>query len=104
MMIIVVFIAHHLKTNDHLYELHLCYLDLYSKEAEILAKFLSVNESLRILDLSNNRIGDHGFDVLSNGLLDQSKRDIGVEVLILVNNQLTKKSVKTLDAIIVRIL
>ncbi|KAF2883792.1 hypothetical protein ILUMI_22378 [Ignelater luminosus] len=93
-------LAHHLKINDHLCELHLCYLDLYSKEAEILAKFLSINESLRILDLSNNRIGDHGFDVLSNGLLDQSKRDVGVEVLILVNNQLTKKSVKTLDAII----
>ncbi|KAF5292964.1 hypothetical protein FQR65_LT11081 [Abscondita terminalis] len=92
-------IATPLKNNRFLKELHLCNAELYYKETTILALFLRDNYSLKVLNLSNNKLGDRGFKVLVKALVEQSRDDIGISVLMVANNRLTKAiapSVETL--------
>lgn len=54
-----------------------------------------------MLNLSNNKIGDRGLDALVKGLLEQAQKFVGVRVLMLVSNKLTKKCASSLQTIIV---
>ncbi|XP_045482241.1 protein phosphatase 1 regulatory subunit 37-like [Harmonia axyridis] len=81
-----------LKSNTTLRELYLPSSKLYSREAQCLGNFLQVNSHLKVLDISNNFIGDRGLDNLSKGLVKQNIPGSGLSVLIVFNNQLTEKS------------
>ncbi|KAB0801529.1 hypothetical protein PPYR_05883 [Photinus pyralis] len=83
-------IATPLKNNHYLQELHLCNVQLYYKETTILAQFIRDNRSLKVLNLSNNKIGDRGFKVLVNALVEQALSDSGIAAFLVVNNRLTK--------------
>lgn len=87
--------------NNSIRELYLSQTGLYTKEADCLGKFLSKNLCLKVLDISNNCIGDHGLMGLAKGLTLQ--QGVGLSVLVIVNNQLTEKSGPTLATIIVSI-
>lgn len=86
--------------NNTLRELHLNQVGLYTREADSLLKFLSRNSYLKVLNLSNNSIGDRGFEVLARGLFTRTP-DMGVCALVLCNNQITEKSAETIASMIV---
>lgn len=83
-------------------ELYLSQTGLYKKEADCLGRFLSKNVHLKILDISNNYIGDRGLESLAKGLTKQNIEGLGLSGLILFNNQLTEKSGPIIASIIVR--
>ncbi|KAF5294229.1 hypothetical protein FQA39_LY13477 [Lamprigera yunnana] len=82
-------IATPLKNSRFLKELHLCNMKLYYVETTMLAPFLRNNHSLKVLNLSNNNIGDRGFQVLVKALMNQ-EHDNGISTLMVANNRLTK--------------
>lgn len=86
--------------NNTLRELHLNQVGLFTREADSLSKLLSRNSYLKVLNLSNNNIGDRGFEVLARGLFTRTP-DMGVCALILCNNQITEKSASTVVSIMV---
>lgn len=87
--------------NCTIRELYLSQTGLYTKEADCLGRFLSKNLCLKVLDISNNYIGDHGLKSLAKGLMTQA--GIGLSILVMFNNQLTDKSGPTIGNIIVSI-
>lgn len=92
-----------LKSNTTLKELYLPSSKLYSREAQCLGNFLQVNTHLKVLDISNNFIGDRGLEGLSKGLAKQNIVGTGLSVFIVFNNQLTEKSGPVINSIIVSI-
>lgn len=95
----VCFVVESLMNNSTIRELYLPQTGLYTKEADCLGHFLSKNIWLKVLDISNNCIGDHGLISLAKGLRSQS--GLGLSVLIIFNNQLTEKSGPIIASIIV---
>lgn len=88
--------------NNTLRELHLNQIGLFTREADSLSKLLSRNSYLKVLNLSNNCIGDRGFEVLARGLLTRTS-DMGVCALVLCNNQITDRSAQTVASTIVSV-
>lgn len=89
--------------NTYIRELYLSSTGLYTKEADVLGRFLQKNDYLEVLDISNNIIGDRGLEVLAKGLCSQRKiHGIGLSVLVVFNNQLTEKSGPIIKMIIVK--
>lgn len=86
--------------NNTLRELHLNQIGLYTREADSLSRLLSRNTYLKVLNLSNNSIGDRGLEVLNKGLA-AIMPDMGVCALVLCNNQITERSAQTIASIIV---
>lgn len=89
-----------LKTNRTLRELYLPSSGLYNKEATSLGFFLQNNTHLKVLDISNNFIGDRGLEALTKGLIQQNEPESGLSVLVVVNNQLTEKCGSSLNNIL----
>lgn len=88
--------------NCTIRELYLSQTGLYTKEADYLGRFLSKNLCLKVLDISNNYIGDHGLKSLAKGLMAQT--GLGLSVLVMFNNQLTDKSGPIIGNVIVSII
>lgn len=86
--------------NNTLRELHLNQVGLFTREVDSISKLLSRNSYLKVLNLSNNSIGDRGFEVLARGLFTRTP-DMGVCALVLSNNQITEKSAQTIATVIV---
>lgn len=63
-----------------------------------------MNFYLKVLDISNNFIGDRGFEALSKGLCKQVRIGYGLSVLVVFNNQITEKSGPCISNIIVSVL
>ncbi|KAL3289423.1 hypothetical protein HHI36_022848 [Cryptolaemus montrouzieri] len=89
-----------LKSNTTLRELYLPSSKLYSREAQCLGNFLQINFHLKVLDISNNFIGDRGLESLAKGLVKQNIPGSGLSVLVIFNNQLTEKSGTVINNII----
>ncbi|KAK9890412.1 hypothetical protein WA026_010502 [Henosepilachna vigintioctopunctata] len=89
-----------LKNNTTLQELYLPSSKLYGREAQSLGAFLQVNFHLKVLDISNNFIGDRGLESLAKGLVKQNIPGAGLSVLVIFNNQLTEKSGTVINSII----
>lgn len=96
------YLAELLLMNNTLRELHLDHVGLYTRESDSLSRLLSRNSYLKVLNLSNNSIGDRGFEVLARGLFTRTS-DMGVCALILCNNQITERSALTVASIIVSV-
>ncbi|CAK9834568.1 Protein phosphatase 1 regulatory subunit 37 [Anthophora retusa] len=84
-----------LKMNTGIRELYLAdnMLNLY--DAIQLGSLLRLNNHIQLLDISNNVIQDDGVRDILEGLINQINEDKdgkGLSILILWNNQLTKKS------------
>lgn len=90
--------------NRTIRELYLPSTGLYTKEAEVLARFLMNNTHLKLLDISNNFIGDRGLESLAKGLCKQNTPGCGLSALIIFNNQISEKSGPIISNIIVRTL
>lgn len=90
-----------LMTNQSIRELYLPSTGLYTKEADALQRFLVNNTHLKVLDISNNNLGDRGLEVLAKGLCNQTTAGIGLSVLVIFNNQITEKSGMVIKNIIV---
>ncbi|ENN74277.1 hypothetical protein YQE_09249, partial [Dendroctonus ponderosae] len=96
-----------LMTSYTIRELYLPSTGLYTKEADTLQRFLVNNIHLKVLDISNNNLGDRGLEVLAKGLCNQASEcnpnteGIGLSVLIIFNNQITEKSGVVIKNIIV---
>lgn len=94
-------------TSYTLKELYLPSTGLYTKEAETLQRFLVNNTHLKVLDISNNYLGDRGLEALAKGLCNQASESnpntegMGLSVLIIFNNQITEKSGAVIKNIIV---
>lgn len=88
-------------TNRTIRELYLPSTGLYTKEAEALQRFLVNNTHLKVLDISNNNLGDRGLEVLSKGLCSQKTPGVGLSVLVIFNNQISEKSGGVIKNIIV---
>ncbi|XP_050519177.1 protein phosphatase 1 regulatory subunit 37-like isoform X2 [Diabrotica virgifera virgifera] len=86
------YLVENLMINRTIQELYLPSTGLYTKEADCLSRFLSINRFLKVLDISNNFIGDRGLESLSKGLCTQNQPDVGISALSIYNNQLTEKS------------
>jgi transcriptional regulator NrdR family protein len=86
------YLVESLMTNTTLCELYLPSTGLYTKEADCLGRFLQRNFTLKVLDISNNFIGDRGLEVLAKGLTKQTTLGCGLSVLVVFNNQITEKS------------
>ncbi|KAJ8923644.1 hypothetical protein NQ315_010224 [Exocentrus adspersus] len=91
-----------LMTNRSVRELYLPSTGLYTKEAEILARFLINNTHLKVLDISNNFIGDRGLECLAKGLCQQDTPGVGLSALSIFNNQISEKSGPIISNIIVK--
>lgn len=91
-------------TNTTLCELYLPSTGLYTKEADCLGRFLQRNFFLKVLDISNNFIGDRGLEVLAKGLTKQTILGCGLSVLVVFNNQITEKSGPIISNIIVSLI
>lgn len=98
----MIFLVESLMTNTTLCELYLPSTGLYTKEAECLGRFLQRNFSLKVLDISNNFIGDRGLEALARGLTRQTIPGVGLSVLVIFNNQITERSGECISNIIVR--
>ncbi|KAJ8941252.1 hypothetical protein NQ314_010450 [Rhamnusium bicolor] len=85
------YLVENLMANQTLRELYLPSTGLYTKEAEVLARFLVNNTHLKVLDISNNFIGDRGLESLSRGLCKQNTPGIGLSALSIFNNQISEK-------------
>ncbi|CAH0562280.1 unnamed protein product [Brassicogethes aeneus] len=79
-------------SNKSIQELYIPSTGLYTKEADVLGRFLILNTYLKVLDISNNFIGDRGLEVLAKGLCKQDVFGCGLSVLVVFNNQITEKS------------
>ncbi|XP_050313873.1 protein phosphatase 1 regulatory subunit 37-like [Anthonomus grandis grandis] len=90
-----------LMTNRTICELYLPSTGLYTKEADALQRFLVNNRHLKVLDISNNNLGDRGLEVLAKGLCQQTIIGSGLSVLVIFNNQITEKSGPVIKNIIV---
>lgn len=90
-----------LMTNRTIRELYLQSTGLYTKEADTLQRFLVNNTHLKVLDISNNNLGDRGLEVLAKGLCIQTSVGVGLSVLVIFNNQITEKSGTVIKNIIV---
>ncbi|XP_066158503.1 protein phosphatase 1 regulatory subunit 37 homolog isoform X2 [Euwallacea fornicatus] len=90
-----------LMTNQTIRELYLPSTGLYTKEADALQRFLVNNTHLKVLDISNNNLGDRGLEVLSKGLCNQKIPGVGLSVLVIFNNQITEKSGPVIKNIII---
>lgn len=102
-LIVISLSVENLMQNNHIRELYLSSTGLYTKEADVLGRYLQRNDFLEVLDISNNVIGDRGLEVLAKGLCGQRKiHGIGLSVLVVFNNQLTEKSASIIKTIIVR--
>lgn len=101
-VVIARFSVENLINNTTLCELYLPSTGLYTKEAECLGRYLQRNYSLKVLDVSNNFIGDRGLETLAKSLLSQTIPDCGLSVLVIFNNQITEKSGPIINSIIVR--
>lgn len=88
--------------NNTLRELHLNQIGLFTREADSISKLLSRNSYLKVLNLTNNSIGDRGFEVLARGLFTRTS-DMGVCTLVVCNNQITDRSAQTVASIIVSV-
>lgn len=95
------YLIENLITNTTLRELYLPSTGLYTKETECLGRFLQRNFHLKVLDISNNFIGDRGLEVLAKGLTKQNVPGYGLSVLVMFNNQITEKSGPIIKNIIV---
>lgn len=98
---IMSFLVEALMTNQSIRELYLPSTGLYTKEADALQRFLVNNTHLKVLDISNNNLGDRGLEVLAKGLCNQTTAGIGLSVLVIFNNQITEKSGVVIKNIIV---
>lgn len=68
----------------------------------MIGKLLRRNFTIQILDISNNLIGDRGLEHLAKGLCQQaSVLANGLSALIVFNNQISEKSGKIINSIIV---
>ncbi|XP_001808136.3 protein phosphatase 1 regulatory subunit 37 isoform X1 [Tribolium castaneum] len=94
------YLVESLMTNTTLCELYLPSTGLYTKEADCLGRFLQKNFTLKVLDISNNFIGDRGLEVLAKGLTKQTTAGCGLSVLVVFNNQVTEKSGPVICSII----
>lgn len=90
-----------LMTNSTIRELYLPSTGLYTKEADALQRFLVNNTHLKVLDISNNSLGDRGLETLAKGLCNQKIAGIGLSVLVIFNNQITEKSGPVIKNIII---
>ncbi|CAH1979359.1 unnamed protein product [Acanthoscelides obtectus] len=95
------YLVESLMTNKTLRELYLPSAGLYTKEAEVLARFLMNNTHLKVLDIGNNFIGDRGLESLAKGLCKQNTIGEGLSALSIFNNQLTERCGPILSTIIV---
>lgn len=95
------YLVESLMTNRTIRELYLPSTGLYTKEAEALQRFLVNNTHLKVLDISNNNLGDRGLEVLSKGLCSQKTPGVGLSVLVIFNNQISEKSGGVIKNIIV---
>ncbi|XP_060536898.1 protein phosphatase 1 regulatory subunit 37-like isoform X2 [Cylas formicarius] len=86
------YLVESLMTNKTIRELYLPSTGLYTKEADALQRFLVNNTHLKVLDISNNNLGDRGLEVLAKGLCVQTEPGVGLSVLVIFNNQITEKS------------
>lgn len=77
------------------------YNSLYRKEADMLAKIVSTNFFIRVLDLGHNCLGDRGLDILSRSLVTQTEKGFGVNVLSLVNTNISESAGNILANILV---
>lgn len=84
-----------LKMNTGIRELYLADNGLNLYDAIQLGSLLRLNNHIQLLDISNNVIQDDGVRDILEGLINQVNEDKdgkGLNILILWNNQLTKKS------------
>ncbi|XP_076243711.1 uncharacterized protein LOC143184960 [Calliopsis andreniformis] len=84
-----------LKMNKGIRELYLADNDLDFYDAIQIGSLLRFNNHLQLLDISNNNIQDDGVRDILEGLINQINEDKdgkGLNILVLWNNQLTKKS------------
>lgn len=84
-----------------LQELYLPQTGLYTKETEVLSRLLTKNHNIRVLDISNNPIGDRGLEALARGLCTHTDANNGLSVLVIYNTQISEKSGQALSNIIV---
>lgn len=89
-----------LETNMVLQELYLPQTGLYTKETEVLSRLLTKNHNIRVLDISNNPIGDRGLEALARGLCTHTDANNGLSVLVIYNTQISEKSGQALSNII----
>lgn len=84
-----------LKMNTGIRELYLADNGLNLYDAIQLGSLLRLNNHIQLLDISNNVIQDDGVRDILEGLINQINEDKdgkGLNILVLWNNQLTKKS------------
>ncbi|CAL7941933.1 unnamed protein product [Xylocopa violacea] len=84
-----------LKMNTGIRELYLADNGLNFYDAIQLGSLLRLNNHIQLLDISNNVIQDEGVHDILEGLINQINEDKdgkGLSILVLWNNQLTKKS------------
>ncbi|XP_015428691.1 PREDICTED: uncharacterized protein LOC107185512 [Dufourea novaeangliae] len=84
-----------LKMNTGIRELYLADNGLNLYDAIQLGSLLRFNNHIQLLDISNNNIQDNGVRDILEGLINQINEDKsgkGLSILVLWNNQLTKKS------------
>ncbi|XP_033320438.1 uncharacterized protein LOC117217165 isoform X1 [Bombus bifarius] len=84
-----------LKMNTGIRELYLADNGLNLYDAIQLGSLLRLNNHIQLLDISNNVIQDDGVRDILEGLINQINEDKdgkGLSILVLWNNQLTKKS------------
>nr|XP_034190387.1 uncharacterized protein LOC117608843 isoform X1 [Osmia lignaria] len=84
-----------LKMNTGIRELYLADNNLNLYDAIQLGSLLRLNNHIQLLDVSNNIIQDDGVRDMLEGLINQINEDKsgkGLNILVLWNNQLTKKS------------
>ncbi|CAH1153474.1 unnamed protein product [Phaedon cochleariae] len=94
------YLVENLMSNTTIRELYLPSTGLYTKEAEILARFFCNNTHLKVLDIGNNFIGDRGLESLARGLCKQNTPGVGLSALSVFNNQITEKSGPIISVII----
>nr|CAH7751844.1 unnamed protein product [Callosobruchus chinensis] len=95
------YLVESLMMNKTLRELYLPSTGLYTKEAEVLARYLMNNTHLKVLDIGNNFIGDRGLESLAKGLCKQNTPGEGLSALSIFNNQLTERCGPILSTIII---
>lgn len=81
-----------IQVSKSITELYLPQTGLYTRETDLLGKLLSNYHDLKVLDISNNFIGDRGLEVLAKGLCNQDDDICGLNVFVIFNNQITEKS------------
>jgi hypothetical protein len=62
-----------LKRNTHIVELRMAQCEIDSGSAKLLAEGLAGNKSIRLVDLSKNKIGNDGSQAIAEALMQNSK-------------------------------